>query len=639
VSAARAVAAAHPEAQRIIVSQDGDDAADGSAAGPLRTLAEAQRRVRARSGRYGAVVELAGGTWTLDAPLHFGSADSGEPGAPVVWRSAAGARAVISGGVVAAEWHQDGDADDVHRAHLPDVRDTRQVYVDGRGAEHASIELARNQVAIEADGIVIRDPALRYLADLPGGDRLEIDCLGSFTHRICPVERIDGDRIMMRQPAWDNNTWGYDTLAHPFDGGRLRLTNLPTLTDPGQWSFDPTTQELSYRCAPGDPPGAHEIVVPRHEYLVEIAGSLDEPVHDLVFSGLQFSHTSWLLPSSALGYASQQTGTFLARAYPRPADALTTCQNGCPAFEVTRNEWQQMPAAVRIAAAQRVDVAECLFTCLGGAGLGIGNDPAASAGGVGLAVQDAVVRGCEFVEISGGAIVVGGVSPDAHHPVDERMTVRGVIIDDNLVTRVATDYRENAGILSTYVDGVVITHNEVSHLPYDGIDVGFGWGANDAGGSADYRERGLYAFQPVYETATTLRSSVVTHNLVHDTKSSFHDGGAIYTLSSAPGTRIASNYIHSNGGSVGIYLDEGSSGILVEHNVVRDTPVWAFTNTYRGARTDGNAFVSNWNDGGRTHAPDAPAHDNRFVDNAVVLDGQWPTAAQEVMRTAGRRPR
>jgi len=639
MSEQRAIGAAHPLAQRIVVAPDGDDDAAGDAAHPVRSLTEAQRRVRSRTGRHGAVVELADGVWRLDAPLHFGPDDSGAPGAPVVWTSAPGARAVISGGVSVGGWRRESEHEGVFRASLPDVRDTRQVYVDGRGARRAGIELARNQVAIEPDGIVIRDPALRVLADLGFPDRMEIDCIGSFTHRICPVERIDGDRIVMRQPAWDNNTWGYDTLAHPFDGGRLRLSNLAVLTEPGQWWFDPSARELSYCSAHGDEPGRHEIVVPRLEYLVEIAGSLDDPVHDVVFAGLRFSHTSWLLPSSDLGYASQQTGTFLARAYPRPADALTTCQNGCPAFEATRNDWQQMPAAVRIAAVRRVDVTECVFTCLGGAGLGIGNDSGALAGGIGLAVQDAVVRRNEFVEISGGAIVVGGVSPDAHHPADERMTVRGVVIDDNLVTRVATDYRENAGILATYVDGVVITHNEVSHLPYDGIDVGFGWGANDPGGSADYRERGLYAFQPVYDTPTTLRASVITHNLVHHTKTSFHDGGAIYTLSSAPGSRIAENHIHSNGGSVGIYLDEGSSGILVEHNVVRDTPVWAFTNTYRGARTEGNTFARNWNDGGRTHAPDAPLHDNRFVDNTVVLDGHWPARAQEVMHAAGRRSR
>lgn len=636
---ARGVPAAHPAASRIVVSPDGDDAAEGTAAAPIRSIVEAQRRVRARRDDHGAVVELTAGTWRLERPLRFEAADGGTPGAPVVWTSAPGARAVLSGGVPVSGWRLHDEAARIFRAHVPDVADTRQLYVDGRGAERPSLAIERNQIAIEEDGLVLRDPALLFLADLPGADRFELECLGSFTHRISPVERISGDRVVMRQPAWDNNTWGYDTLARPFDGGALRLRGVAALLAPGQWMFDPATRELSYRAAPGDHPDRHEIVVPRHEHLVEIAGSLDAPVHDLVLTGLRFSHTSWLRPSSPIGYASQQTGTFLDRAYARPADALTSCQNGCPAFEATRADWQQMPAAVRLAAAHRVDVEDCVFTCLGQTALGIGNDAVTYAGGVGWAVADVVVRGNEFSEVAGGGIVVGGVAADAHHPSDERMTVRDIVIDDNLVTRVATDYRENAGILATYVDGVVITRNELSHLPYDGIDVGFGWGANDPGGSADYAQRGLYAFQPVYETPTTLRRSVVTHNLVHDTKTSFHDGGAIYTLSSAPGTRIADNHVHGNGSSVGIYLDEGSSDILVERNVVQDTPVWVFTNTYRGARTDRNTFRGNWNDGGRTHAPDAAAHENRFVDNTVVLDGEWPEEARRVMAAAGRRRR
>lgn len=635
----RAVPSAHPEALRIVVSPDGDDAAEGTARAPIRSLDEAQRRVRDRSGDHGVVVELAGGTWPLERPLRFEAADGGTPGAPVVWTSAPGARAVLSGGVAVSGWRVHDEEAGIYRAHVPEVRDTRQLYVDGRGAERPSLPIDRNQIAIDEDGIVLRDPALFFLADLPGAERMEVHCLGSFTHRISPVARVAEGRIVMSQPAWDNNTWGYDTLAHPFDGGRLSLCGVDALMAPGQWAFDPATRELSYRAEPGDHPDRHEIIVPRHEHLLEIAGSLDEPVHDLVFTGLRFSHTSWLQPSTSVGYASQQTGTFLDRAYPRPADALTTCQNGCPAFEATRADWQQMPAAVRLAAAHRVDVEDCVFTCLGQTALGIGNDAATYTGGAGWAVTDVIVRGNEFFEVSGGAIVVGGVAADAHHPSDERMTVRDIVIDDNLVTRVATDYRENAGILATYVDGVVITRNELSHLPYDGIDVGYGWGAHDPGGSADYAERGLYAFQPVYETPTTLRGSVVTHNLIHHTKTSFHDGGALYTLSSAPGTRIAENHVYANGGSVGVYLDEGSSDILVERNVVQDTPVWAFTNTYRGARTDRNTFRGNWNDGGRTHAPEAAAHGNRFVDNVVVLDGEWPEEARRVMAEAGRRRR
>ena len=132
------------------------------------------------------------------------------------------------------------------------------------------------------------------------------------------------------------------------------------------------------------------------------------------------------------------------------------------------------------------------------------------------------------------------------------------------MTGVAEDYKDMSGILSTYADHTVITHNEVSNLAYDGIDVGWGWGTNDPGGSQDYVNRGLYAYQPIYTTPTTLKDTVVEDNLIHGTKKVFHDGGSIYNLSANPGARISGNYIYDNQHTVGLYMDEGSR-YVTEH--------------------------------------------------------------------------
>jgi len=89
-----------------------------------------------------------------------------------------------------------------------------------------------------------------------------------------------------------------------------------------------------------------------------------------------------------------------------------------------------MPAAVQVSAATRVDVVDNTFTQLGQVGLGIGNDAGAHAAGIGLAVADVLVQHNLFTQLAGGAVVVGGVRPDAHHPTDPRMTVRDVVIDN-----------------------------------------------------------------------------------------------------------------------------------------------------------------------------------------------------------------
>ncbi len=53
----------------------------------------------------------------------------------------------------------------------------------------------------------------------------------------------------MKQPAWNNNIWGYDTLNSPYhpELSHLFLANsLAFISQPGQWYVDPA--RASYTC-------------------------------------------------------------------------------------------------------------------------------------------------------------------------------------------------------------------------------------------------------------------------------------------------------------------------------------------------------------------------------------------------------
>ena len=63
--------------------------------------------------------------------------------------------------------------------------------------------------------MTIDDPQFEYLAELPAQHRIEVQSTGWFTNRLSPVKKIIGRKLLMQQPAWDNNTWGYDALNAP----------------------------------------------------------------------------------------------------------------------------------------------------------------------------------------------------------------------------------------------------------------------------------------------------------------------------------------------------------------------------------------------------------------------------------------
>src|SRR4051794_25706316 len=87
-----------------------------------------------------------------------------------------------------------------------------------------------------------------------------------------------------------------------------------------------------------------DVELPVLESLVQVGGTYATPAHHLRFAGITFTGTSWRGPSSNQGLADQQTGSYIAGTWARPADALTSCQSGCQLFEAVRPHWSQMPA-------------------------------------------------------------------------------------------------------------------------------------------------------------------------------------------------------------------------------------------------------------------------------------------------------
>ncbi len=369
--------------------------------------------------------------------------------------------------------------------------------------------------------------------------------------------------------------------------------------------------------------------------LVDIGGTYDAPAHHISFSGITFSGTSWLGPSGNQGYAEQQTGTYLAGTWNWPANRLSSCWVGCQQFEATRPSWQQMPGAVQVSAANNIAFSDDQFVDLGQTAMGIGNDANAHASGVGLGASSVTVTRSVFTGIAANGIVVGGVQADAHHPGDPRMVDNDIAISNNLLHDMGLDDRASTSLLATYVTNATLSHNEIYDMPYSGLNVGFGWGANDAGGSDDYASRGLYNYQPRYTTPTTASNNQVTGNYIHDVMQQMTDGGCIYLLSANPNAVINGNNCQRINNWNGLYFDEGSRYWSATGNVLANVGVWATANTRSNNNTGNLTVTGNWSSNGTMTGLTDGSRGNVVNNNIVVSNGNWPSGAQSVMASAG----
>ncbi|UJR12495.1 hypothetical protein I4U23_016670 [Adineta vaga] len=112
-------------------------------------------------------------------------------------------------------------------------------------------------------------------------------------------------------------------------------------------------------------------------------------------------------------------------------------------------------------------------------------------------------------------------------------------------------FPSGVGVISHRAVDVVIADNSIHHQRYTGISIGWQWG---------------------YDTSYT-SNVLVQGNYIYNTgQHILCDQGGIYTLGIQPGTVISNNVIKNVFSYAaymwGIYLDEGSSKILVSNNIV-----------------------------------------------------------------------
>lgn len=524
------------------VATDGDDKNSGMESEPFKTVEKARDVVRNinKNMTGDILVFLRGGVYPVEQTIAFDARDSGSNGHNVIYSSYPGEKVVVSGGKRILGWRRDSKGRWKARV---DIDNFRQLYVNGHRARRTRRRAPSGLKLWNIHGYRTRDSRMakwRNQSDI----EFCYDSSSSFCHTRCKLGGIAKSKMKGCYDVW---MWKpYFFLARTKDGMRIELPSyvenvFEFLTKPGEWYLDRSSDTVYYIPRRGEDMETAEVIAPVVERLIELKGSFEEPVHNIRFAGIAFAHATWLEPSEN-GFIDVQANfrvtpglNFIVR------DSLALLHGECI----------KSPATVVCRAAKSIHFERCVFTQLGGGGLDLE-----------CGSQDNVISGCDFYDISGTAVQVGDVLREHHHPDDPRAVVKNNAVTNNHIHEVAVEYKGGLGIFVGYTDGTVISHNEISRLPYSGVSVGWGWGETDAGGGArDQPSR--------FDTPTVAKNNRIEHNHIHHVMLELCDGGGIYTLGNMPGTIIRENYIHDNRGFFGgIYLDEGSGHIEVTRNVV-----------------------------------------------------------------------
>ncbi len=594
---------------QVYVSPSGNDLANGSARAPVRSLERAVPMTRQAQGH---VVLLRGGTYRLGQTLVLTAADSGlslqpEDGQPVI----------VSGGAKITGWKADPAKPGLWFAPLPQgVPLPRQIYVDGvranrtRGRLPASLTM--NAEGYTADSAVMaswKNPGdLEFLYTGGNGVWGEPSMgLGDWTEPRCRVASISGATIKMAEPCWTNSTKRVflpsgarsANLVGPASVGKqpvLVENAYELLGRPGEFYADPTSRRIYYTPREGEHLDRADVEMPRLERLLELNGSLDAPVKNISMKGITFAYAGWQEPSTAEGFSEIQANYRVTGKDGATKQALCTLVPGgtCPYAA-----WTPEPGNISARYADGIRFSRDIFTHMGAAGVSFNRG-----------AHGNIVEGCVFTDISGNGLELGNV--DEPEAADAAFAV-GNRIENNVFRNVGAEFRGGIPIVVGYARLTHIAHNQIDHVPYAAISIGWGgWGDKIALPGVANRSTG----------------NIIEKNRITRLMLILSDGGGIYTQGRtgntlADGEVVSNNVIDEQFGSGhAIYTDNGSAMITVRDNVIFHTNFdnWGSRHKdyYDGAKGEENdplAIEGNWWEQGD---PDSDAKQVAVKDNHII---------------------
>jgi parallel beta-helix repeat protein len=421
----------------------------------------------------------------------------------VAYEAFPGDRPVISGGRVIGNWTK--GKEDIWTAKVEPGWNPRQLFISGRRAQRARTP---NNGFLRIPGPSSEDKLFR----LPyGRDVIRKTWENGQVEVVALLGWTSFRRPVLRVDeglriaTLAGNSGGSEVGVVKEVDGRYYIENAREALDaPGEWYLDREKGEISYWPTLGENLAGEEVVGARLPLLVRLEGS---PERGRPVRDITFRGLEF-----------------------RHADWI-----------LARDGYADVPqAAVRVGGAFEADGAEsctvtrCTFSQIGGYGIWFGR----------AAKRNRVVAN-EIRDAGAGGVKIGDTI--LHETEAERSFDN--VVTDNVIHDLGLVYPQAIGIWVGQSSRNEISHNRIYDLFYSGISVGWVWGY-----AKSHAEGNRIEFNEIYNIG----------------RRTLNDLGGIYTLGTRGGT-VRNNVVHDvtcfAERARGIYLDEGTTGLLVENNV------------------------------------------------------------------------
>jgi hypothetical protein len=564
-----------------------------SAAGPFRTIERAieeLRRLKNRNIAFSKInVYLRDGTYVIKRPLRIDYDNY----LPANFKAYSGENPVVSSGYKIENWTiENKNGQIVWKAVLPHRDegkwDFKQLFVNGNRATVARLPKSgyfimdgapntdlSTYFAQGSTSFYYKEDDLGRIENLTGADVVLLHYWVSermpIIEQITEKNLIVSSRKSMFSMKVDNAGTGY---------AKYYVENFKeALTQEGEWYLDSKASEVYYIPKQGETLENTEIIAPMIEHLVEVVGnpSQNQYIENISFDGITFIYSDWRQPNGGFDVIEH--------------DAWRLDKN--VDYAASLQAASNTSGAIYFEGAKRCSVANCSIKHIGLFGIELADGCFSNE-----------IAGNTINDIGAGAIKLNG--SNAFGALSNRNGCN--IISGNEIYDSNHVFFGAPAILSKHSFNNCIEKNHIHNTRSFGISTGWVWGYDE----------------------NVSKGNIIRKNHIHHLGGGvLNDFGAIYTLGMQPGTVISENLIHDiqkdHYGSAGIYLDEGSSYIVVENNICYNVYDLAFTIHYGKENIIRNNIFAFSNSGiaGFSVINEKTNNIAIFINNIVITDNQY----------------